>query len=189
MQTHRVLEENMSHLYCIVRLFACNKVSHLGKSIHESEEYSISRYKNGLRWSIKKKLSAESFDFLTDLVLAATHVEEVIQREQKVLREPQKVLDTTTQSLTCCPIVSETPSDCPNSWRNIATPSVTNFTDNEGYSGNVSSNAGMVHFPEAIKENIDVSVENKKKETSKESNSLAGCTTKEQGMSAYLCWE
>ena len=36
----------------------------------------------------------------------------------------------------------------------------------------------MVHFPEAIKENIDVSVENRKKETSKESNSLAGCTTK-----------
>ena len=82
---------------------------------NESEEYSISRYKNGLCWSIKKKLSAESFDFLTDLVLAATHVEQVIEREQTVLRKPQKVLDTTTQSLTCCPIVSETPSDCRNS--------------------------------------------------------------------------
>ena len=99
---------------------------------NESEEYSISRYKNGLRWSNKKKLSAESFDFLTDLVLAATHMEQVIEREQTILRKPQKVLDTTTQSLTCCPIISETPSDCPNSWRNISTPSVTIFTDNDG---------------------------------------------------------
>ena len=144
---------------------------------NESEEYSISRYKNGLCWSIKKKLSTESFDFLTDLVLAATHVEQVIQREQTVLRKPQKVLDTTTQSLTC-PIISETLSDCPNSWRNISTPSATVFTDNDGYSGNVSSNVCMVHFPEAIKGNIDVSVENNNKETSKESNSIVGCTTK-----------
>ena len=143
---------------------------------NESEKYSISRYKNGLRWSIKKKLSAESFDFLTDLVLAATHVEQVIEREQTVLRKPQKVLDTTTQSLTC-PIVSETVSDCPDSWRNISIPSVTVFTDNDGYSGNVSSNVGMVHFPSAIKENIDVLVKIKKKETSKERNSLVGCST------------
>ena len=149
--------------------------SHL--DFNESEEYSISRYKNGLCWSIKKKLSAESFDFLTNLVLAATHVEQVIERDQTVLRKPQKVLDTTIQSLTCCPIVSETPSDYPNSWRNISTPLVTVFTNNHAYSGNVSSNVGMVHFPEAIKENIDVSVENKNTETSKESNSLAGCTT------------
>ena len=55
---------------------------------------------------------------------------------------------------------------------------MTVFTDNDGYSGNVSSNVGMVHYPEAIKENIDVSVENNNKETSKESNSLVGCTTK-----------
>ena len=145
---------------------------------NESEEYSISKYKNGLRWSIKKKLSAEAFDFLTDLVLAATHVEQVIEREQTVLRKPQKVLDRTIQSLTCCLIVSETSSNCPNLWRNISTPSVMVFTDNDGYSGNVSSNIGMIHFSEAIKENIDVSMENKKKETSKESNSLVGCTTK-----------
>ena len=59
---------------------------------NESEEYSISRYKNGLRWSIKKKLSTESFDFLTDLVLAATDVEEVIQREQTVLKKLQVIV-------------------------------------------------------------------------------------------------
>ena len=103
-------------------------------------------------------------------MLTATHVEQVIEREQKVL-------DATTQSLTY-PIISESQSECPNSRRNISTPSVMVFIDNDGYSGNVLSNVGMAHFPETIKEKIDISVENKKKETSKESNSLAGCTTK-----------
>ena len=152
----------------------CRLQSYLDFNI--AEEYSISRYKNGLRWSIKRKLSTESFDFLTDLVLAATHVEQVIEREQTVLTKPQEVLDTTTQSLNY-PIVSETPSYCPNSWRNISTPDVTVFTDNDGYSGDVSSNVGVVDFPEAIEDKIDVSVENTEKEIPKESNSHVGCTT------------
>ena len=106
----------------------CRLQSYLDFNI--AEEYIISRYKNGLRCSIKRKLSNESFDFLTDLVLANTHVEQVIEREQTVLTKPQEVLDTTTQSLTC-PIVSETPSYFPNSWRNISTLAVTVFTDND----------------------------------------------------------
>ena len=152
----------------------CRLQSYL--DFNEAEEYSISRYKNGLRWSIKRKLSTESFDFLTDLVLAATHVEQVIEREQTVLTKPQEVLDTTTHGLTY-PIVRETPSDWPNSWRNISTSAVTVFTDNDGYSGGVSSNVGMVDFPEAFEDKIDVSVEYTEKEILKESNSHAGCTT------------
>ena len=35
MQTHNLLEEKMSHMYCVVHLFAGNKVSHLRKSIHD----------------------------------------------------------------------------------------------------------------------------------------------------------
>ena len=152
----------------------CRLQSYL--DFNEAEEYSISKYKNGLRWSIKRKLSTESFDSLTDLVLAATHVEQVIEREQTVLTKPQEVLDTTTQGLTY-PIVSETPSDWPNSWRNISTSAVTVFTDNDGYSGGVSSKVGMVDFPEAFEDKIDVSVEYTEKEILKESNSHAGCTT------------
>ena len=100
----------------------------------------------------------------------------MIEREQTLLRKLQKVLDTSTQSLTY-PIVSQNQSDCPNLWRNISTPSVMVFIDNDGCSGNVSSNVEMDHFPEAIKDKI-VSMENSEKETLKESNSHVGCTTK-----------
>ena len=41
----------------------------------------------------------------------------------------------------------------------------------------ISSNVGMVDFPEAIEDKIDVSVENTEKEIPKESNSHVGCTT------------
>ena len=99
---------------------------------------------NGLHWSIKKKLPIESFDFLTNLVLAATHIEQVIEREQ--------ILDTSTRSLGYT-IISQTQSDCPNLWRNISTPSINIFIDNEGYGYNISSKVDMVHFtgPSKIK--------------------------------------
>ena len=48
--------------------------------LNESEAYSISRYKNGLRWEIEEKLSVQSFHKLTDLVLAAERVEQLLEK-------------------------------------------------------------------------------------------------------------
>ena len=47
------------------------------------EEYSISRYKNGLCWAIRERLSAQSFYYLSDLVLAAKAIEQLLEREKK----------------------------------------------------------------------------------------------------------
>ena len=52
---------------------------------NESEEYSISRYKNGLCLAIRERLSSQSFYYLTDLVLAATHAEQLLEKERKEL--------------------------------------------------------------------------------------------------------
>ena len=47
------------------------------------EEYSISRYKIGLCWAIRERLSAQSFYYLSDLVLAAEAIEQLLERGKK----------------------------------------------------------------------------------------------------------
>ena len=56
-------------------------------------------YMMGLRWTIWKMLSAQSFCSLTDLVLFVIHVEQLMEREKIMLRRPHNVLDTSREIL------------------------------------------------------------------------------------------
>ena len=53
------------------------------------EEYSISRYKNGLCWAIRERLYDQSFYYLSDLVLAAEAIEQLLEREKTMKWKPQ----------------------------------------------------------------------------------------------------
>ena len=59
-----------------------NEFYHLQSYIdlNELESYIILRYKMGLRWIIRKWLFAQSFYHLTDLVLATTCIEVLMER-------------------------------------------------------------------------------------------------------------
>ena len=63
---------------------------------NESEEYSISRYKIGLCWAIRERLSSQAFYYLSDLVLAAEAIEQLLEREKTMKWKPQTLQHTTT---------------------------------------------------------------------------------------------
>ena len=63
------------------------------------EEYSISRYKNGLCWAIRERLSSQSFYYLFDLVLAAEAIEQLLEREKTMKWKPQTLQHTTTDDV------------------------------------------------------------------------------------------
>ena len=62
---------------------------------NESEEYDISRYKNGLRLAIRERVSSRSFNYLSDLVLAAKAIEQLVEREQTMKWKPHPLQHTT----------------------------------------------------------------------------------------------
>ena len=68
------------------------------KALNESEAYSISRYKNCLRWDIEEKLSVQSFHKLTDVVLAAERVEHLMERGRTKSHASQKVSNTLAEN-------------------------------------------------------------------------------------------
>ena len=50
--------------------------------LNEPEAFNISRYMMGLRWDIRERLSSQSFYYLSDLVLAAKAIEQLLEREE-----------------------------------------------------------------------------------------------------------
>ena len=63
------------------------------------EEYSISRYKNGLCWAIRERLSAQSFYYLSDIVLVAEDIEQLLEREKTMRWKPQTLHHTTIEDV------------------------------------------------------------------------------------------
>ena len=63
------------------------------------EEYSILRYKNGLCWAIREMLCAQSFYYLSDLVLAAEAIEQLLEREKTMKWKPLTLQHTTTHDV------------------------------------------------------------------------------------------
>ena len=56
--------------------------------LNESEAFSIAHYKEGLKWEIEERLAVQSFQNLDDLVLAAQHVEQLMERGKTKSRVP-----------------------------------------------------------------------------------------------------
>ena len=67
-------------------------------NLNKLEAYSISRNKNGLRWVIEEKLYVQSFYKLTDVVLAAERVEQLMEKGQMKSRATQSVLKTLVEN-------------------------------------------------------------------------------------------
>ena len=63
------------------------------------EEYSILRYKNGLGWAIREMLCAQSFYYLSDLVLAAEAIEQLLEREKTMKWKPQTLQHSSTHDV------------------------------------------------------------------------------------------
>ena len=144
----------------------CNSVSGYTKSfyrpqsyldLNESEEYSISRYKNGLRYAIRAKLSTQSFYCLFDLVLAATHVERLVERIRSRLWKQQKSQsfhDNTTNNIVY-PVVAETQGYCSilcNPQENASTLSLKVSANHSGHDSNIPSQRLMANFMHSIKD-------------------------------------
>ena len=66
---------------------------------NESEEYRISRYKKGLCWAISESLSSRSFYCLSDLVLAAEAIEQLVEIEKTRKWKPHSLQRTSTDDV------------------------------------------------------------------------------------------
>ena len=66
---------------------------------NESEEYCISRYKKGLCWAISESLSSRSFYCLSDLVLAAEAIEQLVEIEKTRKWKPHSLQRTSTDDV------------------------------------------------------------------------------------------
>ena len=67
--------------------------------LNEPEAFNISRYMMGLRWAIRERLSSQSFYYLSDLVLAAKAIEQLLEREETMKWKPQSLQISTTDDV------------------------------------------------------------------------------------------
>ena len=67
--------------------------------LNEPEASNISRYMMGLRCAIRERLSSRSFCFLSDLVLAAEAIEQLLEWEKTMKWKPQTIQNTTTDDV------------------------------------------------------------------------------------------
>ena len=146
--------------------------------LNESEAYSISRYKNGLRWDIEEKLSVQSFHKLTDVVLAAEQVEQLMETGRNKLRAPPNVSNTLAENSRQT-VISQTSnihsqSVQPRQNGSYSTAKAYSQGQNpyaantvvkcyccnaEGHKSNVCPTRKMVNFVDTIQEEEDIPVE------------------------------
>ena len=117
---------------------------------NESEAYSISRYKMGLRWAICKRLSSRSFYYLYDIVAAAAS-EKLVEREKTLKWKPHSPQHTSTEY----PVVITTQkysSTLRNSRENTSTLSSKVSGDEREYGHNTPSKRIATDFVDVIKD-------------------------------------
>ena len=143
--------------------------------LNESEAYSISRYKMGLRWIIKKRLSVQSFHSLADLILAAKDIEQLVEREEKSKWMPQTLQDTTKDHVGDLAV-----SEAQNSYskENALTPSFKTSDEQNGYGISIPSRKMTKNFAHGMKNEDDVSMQRTEEEPTQHSVFCTGSTAK-----------
>ena len=125
--------------------------------LNESEAYSISRYKTGLCWIIKKRLSVQSFHSLADLILAAQGIEKLSEREENSKWRPQTLQGNSIDHVGDLAI-----SEVQNSYskENALTPSLKVSADKNGYGSGIPPSRRMTeNFAHGSKNEDDVSMQ------------------------------
>ena len=142
--------------------------------LNESEAHSISRYKNGLRLDIEEKLSVQSFHKLTDVVLAAERVEQLMERGRTKSRAPPNVSNTLAENSRQT-LISQTSNIRSQSLQprqngsystaKASDPYAANTVvkcyrcNAEGHKSNVCPTRKMFNFVDTIEEEEDIPVE------------------------------
>ena len=142
---------------------------------NESEAYSISRYKMGLRWALCKRLSSRSFYYLSDIVLAAAATEKLVEREKTMKWKPHSPQHTSTEY----PFVIATQkysSTLCNSKENTSTLSSKVSGDEREYGHNTPSKRIAIDFVDVIKDE-DHAVRREEEEPEQHSAVSTYCTT------------
>ena len=144
--------------------------------LNESEAYSISRYKMGLRWIIKKRLSVQSFHSLADLILAAKGIEKLIEREENSKWRPQTLQGNSIDNAGDLAV-----SEAQNSYskENALTPSLKVSDDKNGSGFSIPPSRGMTeNFSHGSKNEDDFSMERTEEQPRQHSVFCTGSTIK-----------
>ena len=143
--------------------------------LNESEAYNISRYKTGLRWIIKKRLSIQSFYSLADLILAAKGIEQLFEREEKSKWRPQTLQGNTKHHVGDLAL-----SEAQNSYskENALTPSLKTSANQNGYGSSIPSRRMTKNFAHGMKSEDDVQMQKTEEKPRQHSVFCTGFTIK-----------